>query len=171
MRNRVCSLSAASVLIYAFCLLYGASINASEMVRASRPEFSMRSLSGEVIRLSEHRGSVIMLGFWARWCGDSRLAMQAMESIDDKYQRAGLITLGINVGDSAEQTAIMTKSLGLRFPILLDTSSSAGKAFNLESMPLIVLLDRDGELRYSHQGFQSGDEVEFAAQLHKLLNE
>ena len=171
MRNQIFSLSAANVLINPLCVLYGSNINASEMVRASQPEFSMRSLSGEVIRLSEHRGSVIMLGFWARWSGDCRLAMQALESIDEKYQRAGLITLGINVGDSAEQAAIMSKSLGVRFPVLLDTGSSAGKMFNLESMPLIVLLDRDGELRYSHQGFQSGDEIEFAAQLHKLLNE
>jgi peroxiredoxin len=152
--------------LYVGCLCVGSLTQAAEPT-----DFSMRTLTGEVIRLSEQRGSVVVMGFWARWCGDCRQAMQALDAINDKYQRAGLLTLGVNVGDSAEQAAAMTRSLGLKFPVLIDVSQSASSQFNLKTMPLIVLIDRDGKLRYSHQGFSRGDELEVASQLHQLLNE
>ncbi|MGD9841708.1 MAG: TlpA disulfide reductase family protein [Steroidobacteraceae bacterium] len=163
-RFGICSFAQAWLL--GLCLLCAASSSAAEPVA----DFSMRTLSGEVIRLSEQRGNVVLLGFWARWCGDCRQAMQALDEINERYQRAGLLTLGINVGDSAEQAAAMSHSLSLRFPILLDMDQSTSSHFNLRSMPLIVLIDRDGELRYSHRGFSRGDEVAITTQLHTLLN-
>ncbi|MGC3980704.1 MAG: TlpA disulfide reductase family protein [Steroidobacteraceae bacterium] len=135
------------------------------------PDFALRSLSGSNIRLSEYRGSVVLLGFWARWCGDCRQAMQALNSVQAKYERAGLITLGINVDDSFEQAASMTQSLGLQFPVLVDTDKTASSLFNLKSMPLLVLIDRDGRVRYSHGGFERGQELLITEQLRQLLNE
>jgi peroxiredoxin len=169
MKNRfnICSFACVGVLTWA---ALGGSV-AAAVPEAAVVDFSMRALSGEVVRLSEHRGSVVVLGFWARWCGDCRQAMQALDGINEKYQRAGLLTVGINVGDTVEQTAAMTRSLGLRFPVLIDTEKTASSQFNLKTMPLIVLLDRDGKLRYAHEGFTRGDEVTVAAQLQKLLNE
>jgi peroxiredoxin len=157
--------------LLALCLLCGCSAQAADESAVVVPDFSMRALSGEVIRLSERRGSVVLLGFWARWCGDCRQAMQVLDDINEKYQRAGLLTLGINVGDSAAQAAAMSSSLALRFPILIDTDQSTGSQFDLRSMPLIVLIDRDGQVRYSHRGFSRGDEVKITTQLHKLLND
>lgn len=138
---------------------------------ASAPDFALRSLTGGNIRLSEYRGSVVLIGFWARWCGDCRQAMQALDEVHAKYQRAGLVTLGINVGDTEEQAGAMARSLGLGFPVLVDTSKSASSQFNLKSMPLLVLIDREGRLRYSYAGFERGQELEITEQLRKLLNE
>lgn len=140
-------------------------------LRAAEPDFSLRSTSGEVIRLSEQRGTVVMLGFWARWCGDCRDAMQALDAVNDKYQRAGLLTLGVNVGDSAEQASAMASNLALKFPVLIDAGKTASSQFDLQSMPLIVLIDRDGQLRFSYRGFSRGDDLKIAAQLRTLLNE
>jgi peroxiredoxin len=135
------------------------------------PDFALRSLTGGNVRLSEYRGSVVLLGFWARWCGDCRQAMQALDEVHKKYQRAGLVTLGINVGDTAEQAAAMARSLGLEFPVLIDTTKTASSQFNLKSMPLLLLIDREGRVRDSYAGFERGQELLITEKLRQLLNE
>lgn len=135
------------------------------------PDFALRSLAGGNVRLSEYQGNVVLLGFWARWCGDCRQAMQAMDVIHKKYQRAGLVTLGINVGDSEEQAAAMARSLGLEFPVLLDTTKAASSEFNLKSMPMLLLIDRGGRIRETYAGFERGQELLITEKLRQLLNE
>lgn len=138
---------------------------------AVAPDFALRSLNGDNLRLSEYRGNVVLLGFWARWCGDCRQAMQALNEVHAKYGSAGLVTLGIDVDDTEEQAAAMAHSLALNFPVLVDTYKSASSQFNLKSMPLLVLIDRDGRLRYTHAGFERGQELLITEQLRQLLNE
>lgn len=135
------------------------------------PDFALRSLDGSNLRLSEYRGSVVLLGFWARWCSDCRQAMQALNQVHAKYERAGLVTLGIDVDDTEEQAAAMTRSLGLEFPILIDTYKTASSQFTLKAMPLLVLIDREGRIRYSQAGFERGKELQLTEQLRRLLNE
>jgi peroxiredoxin len=135
------------------------------------PDFALRSLEGGNIRLSEYRGNVVLLGFWARWCGDCRQAMQALNEVNEKYQRAGLVTLSINVGDTEEQAATMAHSLGLEFPVLVDTTKIASSQFNLKSMPLMLLVDREGRIRETYAGFERGQELLITEKLRQLLNE
>ncbi len=144
---------------------------AETAVAAPSPDFALRSLTGENVRLSEMRGSVVLLGFWARWCGDCRQAMQALNEVQAKYERAGLVILGIDVDDTVEQAAAMTHSLGLTYPVLVDIYKSASSQFNLKSMPLLVLIDRSGQVRYSHTGFERGHEQLITEHLRQLLNE
>ena len=154
-------------------LIAGASIHGAESVATAHPapDFTLRSLAGENLRLSEYRGSVVLLGFWARWCGDCRQAMQALNEVNAKYERAGLVTFGINVDDTEEQAAAMAHSLSLEFPVLLDTYKTASSRFDLKSMPLLVLIDREGRIRYTHTGFERGQEIKITEQLRQLLNE
>lgn len=150
-------------------LVQAASSSAENAVMA--PDFALRSIAGDNLRLSEYRGQVVALGFWARWCGDCRQAMKALNEIYDKYQKAGLVTLGINVDDSLEQAGAMARSLGLNFPILVDEQKTASSLFDLKSMPLIVIIDREGRRRYIHTSFELGDESRISSELRTLLNE
>ena len=135
------------------------------------PDFVLRSITGGNLRLSEYQGQVVALGFWARWCGDCRQAMQALDTVYAKYQRAGLVLLGIDVDDSVEQTSAMTRSLGLTFPVLVDDHKTVSVLYKVKSMPLIVLIDRAGQVRYSHAGFELGDQARIGEELRQLLNE
>jgi len=135
------------------------------------PDFVLRSVAGGNVRLSEFGGQVVALGFWARWCGDCRQAMQAMDGLYGKYQRAGLVMLGIDVDDSLEQTRAMTRSLSLTFPVLVDDQKTVSSLFNVKSMPLIILIDRAGQIRFQHKGFQMGDQARISDELRLLLNE
>lgn len=135
------------------------------------PDFALKTLTRDNLRLSEMRGQVVLLGFWARWCGDCRQAMQALQEINEKYQRAGLVTLGINVDDSLEQSTAMASALGLKYPVLVDESKVVSALYRVESMPLLVLVDREGVVRYRQGGFATGDQERLATTLRQLLNE
>lgn len=135
------------------------------------PDFVLRSASGGNIRLSEYQGQVVVLGFWARWCGDCRQAMQALDGLYGKYQRAGLVLLGIDVDDSLEQTRAMSRSLGLSFPVLVDDQKVVSGLYKIKSMPLIILIDRAGQVRYQHKGFELGDQGKISDEIRELLNE
>ena len=135
------------------------------------PDFVLRAVAGGNIRLSEFQGQVVVLGFWARWCGDCRQARQALDSLYGKYQRAGLVMLGIDVDDSMEQTRAMARSLGLTFPVLVDEQKTVSNLYKVKSMPLIILIDRAGQIRYQHKGFQLGDQAKISDEFRQLLNE
>lgn len=157
----------------ALSLISAPVVHAAESAATSpvTPDFALRSLTGENLRLSEFRGSVVLLGFWARWCGDCRQAMQALNEVQAKYERAGLVILGINIDDTPEQAAAMTRNLGLRYPVLIDTDKRASSQFDLKAMPLLLLIDREGQVRYRHSGFERGQEQEITEQLRQLLND
>ena len=135
------------------------------------PDFVLRSASGGNVRLSEYQGQAVVIGFWARWCGDCRQAMQALDGLYDKYQRAGLVMLGIDVDDSVDQARSMAHSLGLTFPVLVDDQKIVSGAYKVKSMPLIILIDRAGQVRYQHKGFELGDQGKIGDEIRELLNE
>lgn len=166
------SLLVCRLLFSSIGLVFTAGVMAQTIAQAKpAPDFALRAISGENLRLSEFRGQVVAVGFWARWCGDCRQAMKALNAIYQKYQPAGLTILGIDVDDSQEQTAAMARSLGLSFPVLMDDRKAASSLFNVKSMPLIVVIDREGNQRYSHSSFELGDEARIGDELRTLLNE
>jgi peroxiredoxin len=81
------------------------------------------------------------------------------------------VTLALNVGDTEEQAAAMAHGLGLTFPVLVDTTKAASSQFNLKSMPLLLLIDREGRVRDSYSGFERGQELLITEKLRLLLNE
>jgi peroxiredoxin len=135
------------------------------------PDFVLRSLDQRNLRLSEFRGQVVLINFWAGWCGACRQAMPAFNEIHEKYRRAGLVMLSINLDDETHRALQMSQSLKITYPVLLDESKSVSQLYQVETMPLTVLIDREGKVRFVQVGYNSGDEKKFAAPLRSLLNE
>ena len=85
-------------------LLVGASLSAvPTLVGKQAPDFALRSMDGKNRRLSEFRGQVVLVNFWARWAGDSRQEMPALDRINTTYHRAGLIVLGVSVDEDSRR--------------------------------------------------------------------
>jgi peroxiredoxin len=144
---------------------------APSIVGKPAPDFVLRGLDGRNLRLSEFRGQVVLVNFWARSDGDSRLQMPALDRINITYQRAGLIVLGVSVDEDLRRSKEFASSMGVSYPILFDTGTDIGKDYFLQKMPMTILVDRSGVVRYSAVGFKRGDERVYLDHIRELLRE
>jgi peroxiredoxin len=150
-----------------FCLM--PSVEASIRVGDTAPDFPMTLINGGQISLSQLRGQVVLLNFWATWCGPCRLELPALNGIyRDRHDR-GLAIVGIDVDtDPGDARAFLAK-YPAQFSIVLDIDGKAGSKFGLDGMPMTILLDRLGIVRWVHRGFSRGDDQEYAHRVDALL--
>jgi peroxiredoxin len=142
------------------------------MVGKDAPDFVLKTLAGSNLRLSEFRGQVVLLNFWARWAGDSRQEMPVLDKINATYARAGLVVLGVSVDEDLRRSREFADAMKVSYPIMFDTGgSSTGKDYLLEKMPMTILVDRSGVVRYSHVGFKTGDDRIYLEKIRELLRE
>ena len=144
---------------------------AATAVGSPAPDFTLRVLDGPNLRLQEQRGKVVLVNFWATWCGPCRKEMPHLNRIADKYRSSGLVLLGINVDDDARNAADLAAKLGVKFPVLFDTDKKVSKLYDLNSMPSTLVIDRNGRVRYLHRGYQDGYEDLYDKQIRDLLKE
>ncbi len=144
---------------------------APPLVKAPAPDFALRSLNDANIRLSEHLGQVVLINFWATWCGPCRQEMPQLELLHGKYQRAGLVLLGINIDEQRDAAVDMARTLHVTYPILFDERKEVSRAYQLGTMPLTVLVDREGVVRYVYDGYKPGYEKRYTEHLRELLGE
>jgi peroxiredoxin len=135
------------------------------------PDFTLRTLEGQNLRLGEQRGRVVLVNFWATWCGPCRQEMPHLNKLYDKYKSSGFMLLGVNVDEDTRVAAGVASKLGVHFPVLPDSDKLVSKRYDLKAMPSTVLIDRDGRVRYVHRGYQSGYEDTYDKQIRELLKE
>lgn len=165
------SAGARGVLLTFALLSLATQAQAAPPIGQAAPDFALRSLGGENQRLSEHSGEVVLLNFWASWSGPSRQQMPALEDLQAKYQRAGLVLLGINLDDHPERAQEMAQTLRVSYPVLFDAQKDVARSYQVNTMPLTVLIDRSGTVRFVSEGYKPGDEARYVEELRKLLNE
>jgi peroxiredoxin len=139
--------------------------------QAAAPDFTLRSAEGRNLRLAEQRGQVVMLNFWASWCGPCKVEMPHLARLHDKYRASGFTVLAVNIDDDGRQGAATAARWGLKFPVLLDEGKNVSRLYDLGSMPATVLIDRDGKVRYLHRGYRDGAEDVYERQIRELVKE
>lgn len=138
---------------------------------APAPDFTLKSSTGENLRLSELRGEVVMINFWASWCGPCRQEMPELAEIQKKYQDLGFTILGVNVEEDSSKANDLLAENPVNFPILYDTENNVTELFRVDAMPSTILVDRDGNMRYLHKGYKPGYEDIYAQQVRALVRE
>jgi peroxiredoxin len=133
--------------------------------------FTLKSSSGENIRLSEYRGQVVLINFWASWCGPCRQEMPHLDSIQQKYQGMGFTVFGVNVEQDRAMADKVLRDIPVTFPILYDSDNEVSQTYDVDAMPTTVLVDRNGEIRYMHRGYKPGYELEYEKQIKTLIRE
>ena len=160
---------ALGLLAFALATLASPLATGAVATQASAPDFTLRTLNGPNLRLAEQRGRVVMVNFWATWCGPCRQEMPHLNRLYEKYRASGFVLLGVNVDDDTRNAAELATKLGLKFPVLLDTDKGVSKLYDLSTMPSTVLIDRDGKVRYVHRGYLTGYEDTYDKQIRELL--
>ena len=161
-------LSLRSVASVAFIVVAGSASSAIAPTTPA-PDFSLRAMSGPNMRLKDQRGRVVMVNFWATWCGPCQQEMPQLNRLYQKYRSSGFVLLGVNVDDDSSKAADLATKLGITFPVLLDADKRVSKLYDLSTMPSTVLIDRDGTVRYVHRGYLAGYEDAYEKQIRELL--
>jgi peroxiredoxin len=140
-------------------------------VGGSAPDFTLKSKSGKNIKLNEYRGDVVMINFWASWCGPCRQEMPALEQLYSKYKDLGFVILGVNIDEDSNKAVNLLSKIPVSFPILFDNAKKVSDLYGVSAMPTTFLLDRDGNLRYLHKAYKPGYEQKYAKQIKALVRE
>jgi peroxiredoxin len=135
------------------------------------PAFTLASRGGQDVSLAQYKGQVVMLNFWASWCGPCRQEMPLLESIYKKYNKMGFTMLGVNVEPDSNAANDWLKATPVSFPILYDRDSKVSKLYDVAGMPSTVIIDRTGKLRVLHRGYKPGDENEYLDSIRTLIRE
>lgn len=138
---------------------------------APAPNFSLPTQSGKTVSLADLKGNVVMVNFWATWCGPCREEMPKLEALYERYHDLGFTLLGVNVEQDSSGVAKFLQQTPVSFKILLDTQNNVSKLYNVVAMPSTVLIDRKGNVRYVHHGYQPGYENDYQTEIRKLLLE
>jgi peroxiredoxin len=135
------------------------------------PSFTLAALTGQQAALSQYKGQVVMVNFWATWCGPCQQEMPLLDQMYKKYKPAGFTLIGVNVDKEAPAVRELMARKPVSFPVLLDPANQVSKAYHVDEMPSSVLIDRKGEIRYIHRGYRPGDENEYQDRIRQLIRE
>ncbi len=124
----------------------------SPEVGALAPDFALQNLQGETVRLSQLRGQVVLVNFWATWCGPCRLEMPAIQA---RYNHGGFTVLAVDFAEPAPQVQAFADELGLSFPILLDPDGAVQELYRVRGYPTSFFVDPQGVIRFFHIGEMS----------------
>ncbi len=111
------------------------------------PEFTLQTLDGDALSLSDLQGKAVVLNFWATWCPPCRAEMPELQAAYEEYSPGGLVVLGVNQGEDQAAVKAYLEELNLTFPVVLDTQFEASEIYQVNSLPTTFFIDRDGVIR------------------------
>lgn len=171
--NAMHRMSVSVMRLLTICCLFPCAVTLAAGIETGRPAptFTLKSLVHGNLSLKEFRGQVVMVNFWATWCGPCRQEMPALNALYEKYRDAGFVLLGVNIDAQPDNAVRMMRRLRVTYPILFDTDKKASVLYDVSAMPTTVLIDRDGKVRYVRKGYLAGYEDKYRTQIRKLLEE
>tara|TARA_Y100001978_G_C23565569_1_gene371477 strand:- start:60 stop:545 length:486 start_codon:yes stop_codon:yes gene_type:complete len=137
------------------------------------PDFSLRDINGKEVSLSSHKGKVVLVNFWATWCGPCKLEMPHLDKMDRELESKGFEVLSVSTDDARASSKVkpLVKRGGYGFTVLLDKDTTVVSQYNpAKTLPYNVLIDRGGNIHKVYQGYNPGDEVELRHDVEALLN-
>jgi thiol-disulfide isomerase/thioredoxin len=159
-------------ILFAFVALAISGVaTAAAVPGAPAPALVLAARDGGKVNLADLKGQVVMINFWATWCGPCRQEMPLLAQLHTKYEPLGFTLLGVNVEPDSAAAVDWLKGVPVQFPILFDTDSAVAGRFGVEGMPSTVFVDRKGQVRYVHRGYKPGDEAKYADMIRSLVKE
>ena len=139
------------------------------------PAFHTTSLSGKPLSLTALRGHVVLLDYWATWCGPCRMATPTLESLHQKFGKRGLRVIGISVDDASTVAQVPAFARMMHMTYTLSASpqanSQAGRLYHANGIPAQYLIDKRGIVRWAQEGFDPSEGAKLSALIQKLLAE
>jgi peroxiredoxin len=143
-----------------------------EIKREPAPKFELTDLDGNTVAVSDYLGRVCLIDFWATWCGPCQQEMPILQSFYEEFHSKGVEILAVSVDgpDTWEKVPGFVRDKKISFPVFLDQAEAAA-AYGVQTIPALFVLDRKGNIRFVHNGFEPGLYKKLYFQAHYLLNE
>jgi peroxiredoxin len=135
-------------------------------------DFALRDLSGQTVRLSDFRGQVVLVNFWATWCVPCAAELPHLERLYGQYREQGFVVLGISMDgpESSAEVGPRARRYGLTFPVMVDEETRVVGTYNPKrTAPFTVIINRGGNVARTREGYHAGDEVALEAEIQSLL--
>ncbi|MBL8225586.1 MAG: TlpA family protein disulfide reductase [Chromatiales bacterium] len=137
----------------------------------SAPDFALRSVSGQNLRLSEYRGQPVLLTFWADWCGTCQAQLAELADLGRRYAGQDVAVLAVNIDGADRREAANTTASRLGLTVLRDDAQAVARAYDLGTLPVTLLVDPDGRIRGTWERYRPGTTGELEAELARLMAE
>lgn len=111
------------------------------------PPFTLNDLEGRPVTLTDYKGKVVLLNFWATWCEPCKKEMPEIQAAYEQYKEQGLAVLAVNFGENADPTVSFVHHGRLTFPVLLDRNASVAERYAVINLPVTFFIDPDGIIR------------------------
>lgn len=147
---------------------------AAEAERPAAADFALDTLDGKRVKLSDHKGKVVVVSFWASWCKPCKQELPFLDAFDKQYAEQGFEVISVNTDDARTMPEVrrFVKRKKLKIPVGLDKDGAVLARLNPRGvMPFTLYIDREGRIAETHDSFTSGDEVKVEASIKKLLAE
>ena len=156
----------------AFALVATLAIGTADAAGKQAPNFTLRDLANTSHDLAQYKGKVVLINFWATWCGPCQVEMPHLEALNKELGPKGLVVLGVSADAARDASKVkpLVVSKGLTYTILLDPQTTVVAQFNpSKTLPYNVLVDRAGNIDQVFSGYNPGDEVTLKAAVERLL--
>ncbi len=134
-------------------------------------DFTLKTVDGKNITLSDFRGQVVLLDFWASWCGPCKEEMPYLTLLQKTYGKDGFTVLAVNIDNESKNALKFLKEHSIRLPLILDEKKRVVSAYDVQAMPTTMIIDQKGWIRYVHSGFEAEKFPLYKQQIEKLLKE
>jgi thiol-disulfide isomerase/thioredoxin len=137
-------------------------------MRKGAPSFTLSDSTGKAVRSSDYKGKVVLVNFWATWCGPCKIEIPWFIEFEKKYKDKGLVVLGVSMDDEGwPSVKTYMEKMKIGYPIMLGNEEVAAKYGGMNSLPVTVFVDREGRIAARHVGLVAREEYE--ADIRSLL--
>lgn len=137
------------------------------------PEWTLPAIqnSDGVLSMSDFRGQITYVDFWASWCGPCRLSLPALNQLKDQFKGFPVQFLAVSIDVVEEDAWDFLSRYSVDYPVVIDTDGEIAKLFEVNGMPSGFLVDAEGLVREVHVGYKRGDEIRLAESIKKIIAE
>ena len=132
------------------------------------PEIELPGLDGKIVKLSDYRGKIVMIAFWASWCPHCRTELHFLNRIHKKVRTQDLVMLTVNLDDTPQDIEYFMALRDYTFPVLF-ANEKTRELYQITSIPALFVIDRKGILKKKFSGFSVADEILLSDLINKLL--
>lgn len=154
-------------VFWALCIAISNPVCAAQ---GTAPDFTLNDINGEKVNLSEFRGKVVLLNFWATWCGPCRAEMPSLNNLYNEFKDKGLVVLAVSVDTSEKPVRSFIKDLKLSFPVLMDKNKAVSfDEYGVFGLPTTFLINKNGMITEKIMGEREWDSPQMKEKISRLL--